>query len=488
MHAATASPDAPPADAPSAPFAASHLALAASHLAVIAIGLAVGTLYALFAVAFGGRAPGLSLAMLRAHGVTSVFLCVVPALPTTLGNALLPSLVGARTVAFPRLAQAALALHALGLAALVVALQHNATSASWTLSMAWSPAEAQHSVLWLVVSVIVLAVSVAMNALNTLVTVTRLRDAEHPWSALSPMVWGLAGAATINLAVAPVAVLLGLLVLAERTVGLGLFDPTLGGDPLLYNHAVWLYLHPAVVGTLVAAIGAAAHVLRPRGAKGDLRLGVALLGLSLVSLFGWGQHLYHLATRDFAVLESSLAAVAFQIPLLWVLGRMVLGLRRGLALDTAARYALAFVAHFAIIAPTGLVLALPSTSVAFEASTFSTGHLHYVTAGGALFALLAALHRAWPRLTGRAFDAARANVAMALLTVGVNASFLAMLVDGGRGVPRPALPHGFASLTARVASGLGGTLALAGLVLAAAVLTGSVLRGAPAATDALDAD
>lgn len=456
-------------------------ALGAMHLAVVLLGLFASTLYALLAQAVASRAPMLSLAMVRAHGVLAVFLAVLPAIPSVLGNLLLPPALGRRELAMPRVGRAALRLHALGLALLLVALQRGASGQSWTLFEVYSAAQASDSVLWLVAAVVALGLSNAAVAMNLLVTV-HASSSTRSWRELPPLAWGLYASSVVSLVVTSLVVALGVVVLSERTFGVGLFDPALGGDPLLFAHGVWMYLHPTLLCAYVAALGVAAHLLEAPTETRRATFGLALVGLGVVGIFGYGQHLYHVARSDFAVLLTSVAAVSVQAFYLWILRGFFLALRRGVrAFNVPSGYALAVVAHLAVVAPTSLVLALPATGVAYNGTTFVTGNLHYLAAGGVLFALLGGVHAAWRDLTGRTYDDRRATVAMGLLVVGVNASFLAMLQQGARGLARPAVPMGHGSLAWRVIAALGGVVTLVGLVLVAVVLARSLY---PEATEA----
>lgn len=445
-------------------------------MALIVFGLVIAPVYALCAQALAGTHHGLALALMRAHGVVAVFLCVVPALPMTLGGLVLPRLIGARGVALPTLGRLALWLHALAFALSLVALATGATNSTWHLALAFSATQASGVVLWLVASAVAMSLAVAANGVNTIVTVHQLRDRSLERRSLSPIVWGLYAAGIVNVITAPVAVVLALLVLGERTVGIGVFDPALGGDPLLFLHSVWLYLHPALMGALAASLGVVAHLLAPpRELDPRPRYDVALPALAVLGLLGWGQHLLPTMVSGVSALEVSLASLSVQVPLLWFISRQLIALRRGGArLSVARGYGLAFVAHLAVFAPTSVALSLPETRLALDATTFVSGNLHYLSAGGVVFALLGGLHHFWPELTGRTFDARRAAIALALLAIGTNLTSLTMLVQGGRGAPRPALMFSHGADAAHVAVSIGGVMILGGLILAVSTLVESV--------------
>jgi cytochrome c oxidase subunit 1 len=436
----------------------------------------VASMDAAFSPLIAGSRPDTAVDLLRVHGVVMVLLCVVPAVPSTLGNFLLPSLVGAKAMAFPWVGRAALALHFAGFALVLAATQSGATTHAGNATMVLGHAGV--SVSWLVAAMTVLVLSSALDAVNVLVTMHTRRPLSVPWRALPTLSWALYGASLTSLLTAPVLCVGVLLVVGERTIGLGVLDPQLGGNPSLLPYLLWLYLHPALAGAFIAAMGVVSHVLAAHSSRPvHGSMGPVFVLLAIASAFGWGQHVYAAAISGLVVVEMSFGALLFQVPLVFLMTRWLAALRAPIALRTPMLYALAFIAHFAVAAPTGLMLALPNLGPYLGASTFAIGHLHYLAAGGVVFALLAGLHHVWPTLTGRLYDERHSKVAFIALLAGTELAFFPMLILGSRGVPRSALGASRAMEGWQIVSSLGVVLTVVALLAAFGILLAAMVRG-----------
>ena len=452
------------------------------HLTLLVIALLVGSVYGALARLLSRDDPGAAIGLMRTHGIVMVFLLLVPAIPTTLGNFLLPSLLETAGFALPRLRRAAMHLHAAGVALVVVATATHGSHQGWRLFMAFSPAAVDSSVLWLAAAVAAVTVAMACSALSTLVTIHTRRPPTTPWRDLPTMVWGLHAASLLHVVAAPILLVTLVLVVGERTVGLGILDPTLGGEPVLFSSLVWLVLSAALAGALVAAMGTVSHLVAVYSGRSTCAgfLGPWLMVLALAGLLGWGQHLQSMSIGGLGVLESSVPALLLQLPLLVAVAAWLRTLRGGeIALRTPMLYALAFVAHLAIVAPAALLLALPGLATYLGGATFATGQLHYSAVGCTLFALLGGLHHVWRDVIGREYREAHANIAFAGLTLGTNLAFFPMLTLGVGGVPHLVVLDAHGPSTLATLCTVGVALTVLSLLGAVAVLLAPLFRSRP---------
>lgn len=370
-----------------------------------------------------------------AHGVLMVHLLLVPALPAVLGNLLLPAEVGLSNVVFPRLNRFALWLFLLGatvaLGGLAAGdLQH------WAFDTQLG-ALAPTPTLWTMAGVLLLMLSAMLTGLNFLVTM-HIRTSRTP---LSLFAWGLGLMAWVQLLATPVFALTVVVVLAERWLQVGLFDPALGGDPGLYRQFAWFAGHAQLTAALLPAAGLALDRLARAATQptGTQRQAVgALLALAVLGVANWGQHLFMRGQSDLATAIFSFFGLLAVAP---ATGLVLHGLRtliRGRVRFTPdALWATAFLLLFAGGTVASLLMACAGTGGLLAASTFSAGQLHTFIAGGVIFAFMAGLHGAWAQITGRA-DATEppgARIAAGLSFAGASLAFLPMFVAGLSGMP-----------------------------------------------------
>lgn len=429
------------------------------HLGLVVLALVVGSVYASLLRALPHGAADTLLSMLRAHGVVMVFLCVVPAIPSTLGYLLLPRLVGVDRLPLMGLHRAGWWTHLLGFVLILVAVATRGTASGFLLYDA-THASVPASVLWLLAALTVLALSSALVAMGLITTMHRgagfsrraLRD-------LPPLGSALYAVALTQLGLAPLLMIVMVLLAADRLLGIGLFNAAIGGDALLFTELAWFYLHPALMGSFVAAVGVVEQVIADHtGLSPRPRTGPTLFALCAVSVLGAGQHLYTAGTGTHSVLYASLAAIAFYLPMLVIVGSWLGALQHGgPRLTAAVVYVFGFIALCAVGLPAGLLLALPSSGSYLSSTVFATGQLHYLTVGGTLFGLLAGLHHAFPQVFSKSYDERAACLAAGGLFVGTQLAFFPMLLMGARGVPRPMpleLSHGVWHIVSSVGIGL----------------------------------
>ncbi len=460
--------------------------LALGHLFLLTVSLLFGCVSGVLVRLLSRGDPNASIGLMRTHGAVMVLLVVVPAIPLTLGNLLLPSLQGDRPVAFPRLRRAAMQLHVAAIVVLVIAVATGGSHAGFRLANAYSADQADGSLLWLGASAFAMAAGLCCSAIATMAIVARSalagpRADGTPQGRGQALAWGLGAASLLHVVTAALLGATLVLVACERAIGLGVLEPRLGGTPQLYVALTWAVVHPAVASALVAAAAVATHLIetysgRPGGAR---RVGPWLLALALASLVGWGQHLQSMPEVGQAALEASACGLMFYVPLGVIVLTWLRLLRGGaIALRTPMLYALAVLAHLAVSAAAGVLLALPGLGAYLGGAAFASGQLHYTAFGCTLFALLGGLHHVWESVFGRRYREAHARLAFGGLVVGTNLAFMPMLLLGVRGVPHLVLLDVTGGSALTLACTCGAVLASVSLLAAIAVLLAPLLTAA----------
>jgi cytochrome c oxidase subunit 1 len=409
------------------------------HLAIVGVAAASGSLLALV-LRFADATE--QLEVMRAHGALMTFLVLVPAIPTVLGNLMLPEVLGQPGLAFPRLGAWGVGLHFVAFALFIVAAQTGGATAGWQLYMAYSPGQIDGSVVWLLLSLVAASATALIGALRIVTSVLASRRAPGASERTPALAAGLAASSALLALASPLALATLLLALLERFVGLGVFDPTSGGDPLYFAESLWFVTNAGIVSATVGALAVVAHLLDEQSERApSTATSWTFFALALAGGLGGGQHLGSVGTSAQAVLQTGLGDVVYHALLLTLVVRWLATWRRGASeRQLELGFVLAFVATIAVAAPAGLLLALPGVGTYLDGTPFAAGRLHYVAVGGVLFALLAGLHHVWPALTGRRFDVSRSSLGIGALWVGANLAFLPMLAMGAAGIPRP-IPH-----------------------------------------------
>jgi cytochrome c oxidase subunit 1 len=413
-----------------------------AHLVLVLAALAVGTFYALVLFVSGAHEH---LAALRGHGVVMTLLVLVPAIPSVLGNLVLPRIASAEELAFPRLGGLVVALQALGLVTFVIAAQTDGLGVGTELVMAQSGSLVSNGASWTLATLALSSAAAALQAVRVMATALASRDRTQPFVA------GLAASSALSSIGAPLALGLATMAWLDRTAGLGLFDPALGGDAALFSALLGVATNMLLTSTVIAGLGVVTHVIeRHAGATAHWAVAASLWGLALTGALGGAQQLVSLDVGSSASLRMGFFDMLHHALLLAVVLRSVWALRGGAEAGTPSlQFALGAVAMLAIALPSGLALALPSLGEYLQGSSFATGRLHYLAVGGVLLALLAGLYEIWPSLVGVAIRRDRASLALGALVLGIQLAFLPMLWLGAHGVPRPlpALPLAWSTVS-----------------------------------------
>jgi cytochrome c oxidase subunit 1 len=378
--------------------------------------------------------------LFTAHGVIMVWLFLIPSIPSVMGNFMLPLMIGARDLAFPRLNLLSWYLYLAGGVLTLAALFLGGVDTGWTFYTPYSSMFSNGYVTLTLLGVFVTGFSSILTGLNFIVTVHRCRVPGLGWFQLPLFVWALYATSVILVLATPVLAITALLVVAERLFQVGVFDPAHGGDPLLFQHLFWFYSHPAVYIMVLPAMGVVSEIVpcfARRPIFGYRFMAYAILGIASIGFLVWGHHMFVAGQSPAASLVFSLLSFLVAIPSAIKVFNWTATLYKGsIRLDAPMLYALGFVGLFTIGGLTGLFLASLSLDVHLSDTYFVVSHFHYIMVGGSVMAYFAALHFWWPKATGRCYPEVWARIAAVLIFLGFNFTFFPQYLLGLRGMPR----------------------------------------------------
>lgn len=414
-----------------------------SILSFFLVGVTFGFLIRLELIAPGRTIvdPQTYNAFFTLHGVIMVFLFLIPAVPAIFGNFFLPILIGARDVSFPRLNLLSWYLYIIGglLAILSIIAPGGAADTGWTFYIPYS-VRTGTNVIYALFAAFVLGFSSILTGINFVTTVHRLRAPGMTWFKTPLSVWSIYSTAWVQVLVTPIIGITLLLVIIERTFNVGLFDPALGGDPVLFQHLFWIYSHPAVYIMILPAMGIVSEII-PVFARRTI-FGYKFIALSSVAIafFGslvWAHHMFTAGMSDTGQFIFSLLTMIVSIPSAIKVFNWTATLYKG-SIDLAPPllYVLAFIFQFSIGGLTGVMLGVLSLDIMVHDTSFVVAHFHYVMFGGAGFGIFAALHYWLPKMFGRMYNIKVAKNTFWLVFIGFNLLYFPMFIMGWLGMPR----------------------------------------------------
>jgi cytochrome c oxidase subunit I len=458
-----------------------------SILLFFGFGVILGLLMRLELLAPGRTIMGAQTynALFTLHGVTMIFLVVIPSIPTTFGNFFLPLHIGANDVAFPRLNIFSWWLYITGALMAVASLftGKGPPDTGWTFYVPFSE-QTTTNVSLAALAVLVLGFSSILTGLNFITTIHRLRADGLTWRKLSLFVWSIYATAWIQVLATPVLGITVLLIFLDRVLGAGIFDPAKGGDPLMYQHLFWIYSHPAVYIMVLPAMGIVSEVVAVFSRKHIFSyrtIAASSIAIAFAGSLVWAHHMFVSGMSDTAVFVFSFLTFVVAIPSAIKVFNWVATLYGGAIYpDAPLLYSLGFIILFSIGGLSGLVQGAAGADVHVHDTYFIVAHIHYVIFGGTMFGLFSGLHYWFPKIYGRMFDMERARTAFAVLFVGHNALYFPMFILGLKGMPRRYYDYLARFTEGHFFSTIGSWLLATGLLLLFLNLYRAVRTGKPA--------
>ncbi len=374
------------------------------------------------------------------HGIMMVFLFLVPAIPGILGNFVLPMQIGAKDVAFPRLNLASFYIYLAGGVLTVAALLYGQLDTGWTFYTPYSTSGASDAVLFMTMAIFIAGFASIITGINFIVTIHKMRAPGMTWNRMPLFIWGLYATSIVQVLATPVLGITMVLLFVERAFGIGIFDPALGGDPVLFQHFFWFYSHPAVYIMILPGFGIISELIATFSRKpifGYKAIALSSVAIAMLGFLVWGHHMFVSGQAAVAAIIFSLITYLIGIPSGIKVFNWVATLYKGsIWLQTPMLYALSFLFLFTIGGVTGIMLGVLAVDVHLHDTYFVVGHFHYVMMGGQVIALLGGLHYWWPKVTGKMYNETLGKISAALIFVGFNITFFSQLVMGSQGMPR----------------------------------------------------
>ena len=374
------------------------------------------------------------------HGVIMVFFFLIPSIPAVLGNFLIPIMVGAKDLAFPRINLLSWYIYILGGLFTIVAAATGGIDTGWTFYVPYSTAASNSHVILAGLGVFITGFSSILTGLNFVVTVHRMRAPGLTWFRLPLFVWSLYATSLIMILGTPVIAITVLLVAVERGLHLGIFDPALGGDPILFQHLFWFYSHPAVYIMILPSMGVISEIVQAFARKnifGYAFVAFSSLAIAIIGFLVWGHHLFVSGQSTYAGLIFSVLSFLVAIPSAVKVFNWTATIYKGsVSYESPMLYVFGFIGLFTIGGLTGLFLATMGLDVHVHDTYFVIAHFHYVMVGGAIMGYLGGIHYWWPKMTGRMYPEGWAKFAALLVFVGFNLTFFPQFIVGYLGMPR----------------------------------------------------
>jgi cytochrome c oxidase subunit 1 len=374
------------------------------------------------------------------HGVAMIFFFLIPSIPAVLGNFFLPMMIGARDLAFPRINLLSWYLLVIGGLFALFALLAGGVDTGWTFYTPYSTTYSNSWVIATALGIFVAGFSSILTGLNFIVTVHRMRAPGMTWFRLPLFVWAHYATALIQVLGTPVLAVTIVLLLCERLLHIGIFDPALGGDPVLFQHMFWFYSHPAVYIMVLPAMGVISELISTFSRKpifGYKIVAFSSVAIAVLGFLVWGHHLFVSTQSLYAGMVFSFLSYCVAIPSAIKVFNWTATLYKGsISYATPMLYAFGFIGLFTIGGLTGLFVACLGIDVHVTDTYFVVAHFHYIMVGGAIMAYLGGLHYWWPKMTGRMYPEIWARLSAGIIFLGFNLTFFPQFILGYLGMPR----------------------------------------------------
>src|SRR5437879_229414 len=374
------------------------------------------------------------------HGIIMVFLFLIPSIPATLGNFLVPMMLGCKDLAFPKLNLLSWYIFVVGGLFVLYAMLIGGVDTGWTFYVPLSTSYANTYVILTAVGVFITGFSSILTGLNFIVTVHRMRAPGLTWFRLPLFIWSIYATSVIQVLGTPVIAVTLLLVVLERGFHLGIFDPALGGDPVLFQHLFWFYSHPAVYIMVLPGMGVISEIVSVYSRKkvfGYKFVAFSSVAIAILSFLVWGHHMFVSSQSVYASMVFSFLSFFVAVPSAIKVFNWTATLWRGsISYDTPMLYAFGFIGLFTIGGLTGLFLATLGLDVHVTDTYFVIAHFHYIMVGGMVMAYLGGIHFWWPKISGRMYPEGWAKFAALVVFAGFNLTFFPQFLLGYLGMPR----------------------------------------------------
>lgn len=374
------------------------------------------------------------------HGFIMVFFFLIPSIPATMGNFLIPLMIGAKDLAFPRLNLASWYVYTIGGIFTVVVLALGGVDTGWTFYTPYSSTYSNSYVILAAVGAFFAGFSSIFTGINFIATIHKMRAPGMTWFRLPLFVWAHYATSLVMILGTPVVAITLLLVAIERLFRIGIFDPALGGDPILFQHLFWFYSHPAVYIMILPSMGVVSELVTCFSRKrifGYNFIAFSSIAIAVIGFLVWGHHMFVSGQSVYASMVFSILSYTVAIPSAIKVFNWTATLHKGqISFDTPMLYALGFIGLFTIGGLTGLYVAALAIDVHVHDTYFVVAHFHYIMVGGALMGYLGALHFWWPKITGRLYPEWWGRLSAGLIFAGFNLTFFPQFLLGYMGMPR----------------------------------------------------
>jgi cytochrome c oxidase subunit 1 len=425
--------------------------------------------------------------LFTAHGIIMVWFFLIPVIPTVLGNFLLPLMLGARDLAFPRLNLLSWYIFVLGAVVTLWGIVAGGVDTGWTFYPPFSSKASHTNVIPAATGIFISGFSSILTGLNFIVTTHRMRAPGMTWFRLPLFVWSLYATSIILILATPVLAITLVLVAVERIFHIGIFDPALEGDPLLFQHLFWFYSHPAVYIMILPGMGVVSEIVPCFSRKnifGYSFIAYASMSIAVLSFLVWAHHMFVAGTSFYSSMVFSLLSYFVAVPSAIKVFNWTATMYRGsISFHAPMLFSLGFIALFTAGGLTGLFLAALGVDVHVHDTYFIVAHFHFIMVGGMVMAYFGGLHFWWPKMTGKLYSEGASRLAAGIIFVGFFLTFLPQFVLGYLGMPRRyhAYPPEFQVLN--VMSSAGASILAVGYLLPFSYLFYSLVWGKPAGPD-----
>jgi cytochrome c oxidase subunit 1 len=395
------------------------------------------------------------------HGVVMIFFFLIPSIPAVLGNFLIPIQIGAKDLAFPRINLLSWYIYIVGALFTLAAVFVGGVDTGWTFYTPYSSIASNTNVTLAALGVFITGFSSILTGFNFIVTIHRMRAPGMTWFRLPLFVWAHYATSLVMVLGTPVVAITILLVFAERALGFAIFDPRMGGDPVLFQHLFWFYSHPAVYIMILPGMGVISELVAAVSRKqifGYSFVAYSSLAIAIIGFLVWGHHMFVSSQSIYAGLVFSIITMIVAVPSAVKTFNWTATMYKGsVTWESPTYWVLGFMGLFLIGGLTGLFLGAMGLDVHLHDTYFVVAHFHYIMVGGGVMAFLGGIHFYWPKMTGRLYPETLGKISAILVFVGFNLTFFPQFVLGYLGMPRRyfAYPEEFQILNVLSTSGAG---------------------------------